>query len=194
MFFSTATLSKVSLSVGTATFDGAGNVTFNLTTNTNQTTGVAQVLSGTYTLPSTCLGTLSITNGDTASFTLIPYNQGKDFTITGGDATYEFTGTGAAQPTVCLTSTFSGQYVFSGNGWTLGSPGAITGVSNISGLFQFDGAGAITGNWSVIANGTATPDTIAGHYSVSSCMASATVTDPYGVAFTLALPHVYRRR
>jgi len=69
---STGVFSKSYYGVGTATFDGAGKVTFNLTTDTNQAQSVAQTLSGTYNLPSNCAGTLTITSGNTASFTLIP--------------------------------------------------------------------------------------------------------------------------
>ncbi len=183
---STAVLSKIALSVGAATFDGAGNVTFNLTTNTNQSAGVLQPMSGTYTLPSNCIGTLTITTGDTATYTLIPYNTGKNFTITGQDATYSFAGTGGPPPAACLTSTLSGAYAFTGNGYSLVS-GAVTGVNTISGLLQFDGAGAITGNWSVATSGNSTPNTVTGHYTVSSsCTASATVTDANGATYTLS--------
>jgi len=182
---STVVLSKVSLSVGTATFDGAGRVTFNLTTNTNQSAGAPQMLSGTYSLPSNCVGTLNLTTGDTASFTLIPYGQGTAFSITGQDATYSFTGTGTAQPSACLTSTLSGAYTFSGNGYALAS-GVVGGVNTIAGVLQFDGAGTVTGNWSVATNGAATPATITGNYTVSSsCVASATLTDANGLSYTL---------
>jgi uncharacterized protein (TIGR03437 family) len=182
---STVVFSKVTQSVGTATFDGAGNFTFNLTTNTNQSAGTTQTLSGTYSLPTNCVGTLNITTGDTASFTLIPYASGNSFTITGQDATYSFTGIGTEQPAACLTSTLSGAYTFSGTGFPLAS-GVIGGVNTIAGVLQFDGAGAVTGNWSVATNGAATPFTITGHYSVSSsCVASATVTDANGLSYTL---------
>jgi uncharacterized protein (TIGR03437 family) len=183
---STAVLSNVALSVGTATFDGAGNVTFSLATNTNQSAGASQSMSGTYTLPSNCIGTLNITTGDTAAYTLIPYNSGKNFTITGQDATYSFAGSGGAPPTACLTATLSGAYAFTGNGYSLAS-GAIGGVNTISGLLQFDGTGAITGNWSVATSGTTTANTISGRYTVSSsCVASATVTDANGATYTLS--------
>lgn len=179
------TFSKINASLGTATFDGAGNVTFNLTVNTAQAQGTAQTLSGTYSLPSNCLGTLNITSGDTASYTLIPYNSGNAFTITGQDATYQFTGSGGPQPIACLTSTLSGAYVFSGNGWAIGS-GAIAGVNSISGVSQFDGAGAITGSWAISTNGMSTPDTFTGNYSMSSmCVGNGTVTTGSGVTYNL---------
>jgi len=180
---STAALSKVALSVGTATFDGVSGVTFSLTTNTNQTGGTVQPMSGTYTLPATCLGTLNITTGDTATYTLIPYNSGKNFTLTGQDATYAFTGSGGTAPAACVTATLSGSYAFTGNGYSLNA-GAITGVNTISGLLQFDGAGAITGNWTVSTGGNATPDSATGKYTLASnCTGNATVTDSAGATY-----------
>ncbi len=184
---STVIFSKVYLGVGTATFDGAGNVTFSLTTDTNSSSGVSQTLSGTYSLPSNCLGTLNITSGDAASFTLIPYNSGKNFTLTGQDATYSYTGSGSVAPASCATSTLSGGYVFTGNGYSLASS-VIGGVNTISGVLQFDGAGNVTtgSSWSVENSATATPDTVTGQYTVTpSCTATATVKDPSGVTFTL---------
>jgi len=177
--------SKSYYGVGTATFDGAGNVTFNLTTDTNQAQNGTQTLSGTYALPSNCAGTLNITSGDTASFTLIPYNSGKNFTLTGQDATYNLTGSGGTQPPACLASTLSGVYAFNGNGFTVAAA-SITGVNTLSGLFEFDGAGSVTGNWSVATNGVQTPVTVTGHYTVSSCTASATLADANGNGYTLA--------
>jgi uncharacterized protein (TIGR03437 family) len=184
---STGQFSKSYYGVGTATFDGAGNVTFNLTTDTNQAQNAVQTLSGIYTLPSNCAGTLNIITGDVAAFTLIPYNSGKNFTLTGEDATYNLSGSGATQPTACLTSTLSGAYTFSGNGFPIASS-VIAGVDTLSGLLQFDGAGSISGTWSVATNGALTPAAVSGTYSVSSpsCVASATISDANGNAYSLA--------
>ena len=187
---STGVFSKTYYGVGSATFDGAGNVTFNLVTSSNQTHGGSQILSGTYTLPPNCAGSLNITTGDTASFTLIPYNSGTRFSLTGQDATYSFTGTGDSPPSVCAESTLSGAYVFSGTGFTLGSS-LVSGIFAITGLLQFDGAGAVSGSWSTASNQVQTPDAFTGSYAVSSsCVASATIFDNYGqpdaltIAFT----------
>ena len=177
--------SKVYYAVGTATFDGVSKVTFNVTSDTNAAQNVAQTLSGTYTLPSNCSGTVSITTGDTASYTLLAFNSGKNFTLTGQDANYVIGGSGGTQPSSCLTSTLSGAYAFSGNGFTT-SLSALVGAYTISGLLQFDGAGAISGTWSTAINGVLTPDAITGHYTVSSsCVASATISDLAGNADTL---------
>jgi uncharacterized protein (TIGR03437 family) len=184
---STGLFSKSYYGVGTATFDGVGKVTFNLTTNTNQAQNGTQTLAGIYTLPSNCAGTLTIASGDTASFTLIPYNSGQNFTLTGQDTTYNFTGSGASQPAACLTSTLSGVYAFSGNGFSIAAS-AITGANTISGLLQFDGAGSVTGNWSVATNGVLTPAAVSGHYTVSApCVAAATISDASGNAYSLAI-------
>jgi uncharacterized protein (TIGR03437 family) len=182
---STVVLTKNYAGVGTIMCDGVGSITGSLATNTNQVAGVTQTLAGTYTMPSNCVGTLNFSTGASASFTIIPYNKGANFTITGYDGTYQFTGAGAPPPSSCLTSTLSGTYAFSGNGYGL-TAGAITGINDISGLLTFDGAGAISGNWSIATNGASFPDTISGKYTVTpGCIASATATDPTGLAYTL---------
>ncbi|HTB11274.1 MAG TPA: hypothetical protein VK752_06880 [Bryobacteraceae bacterium] len=185
MVGSTLVLAKTYEAVGTITFDGTSAVSATVVSNTNSASGAPQTLSGTYTIPSNCVGTLNFTTGDTASYSLIPYNSGKDYTIVGEDATYELTGSGGPQPTTCLISTVSGSYAFSGTGYTL-SVGAIAGVNDISGLLQFDGAGGITGSWTVATNIGSAMDTVTGHYtSGAGCTGSATVTDPTGVGYTL---------
>ncbi len=92
---------KVSQGIGTATFDGLSKVTFSLTTNLNQTAGLSQTLSGTYSMQANCIGVLSITSGDSATFSLESYNQGKDFLITGQDANYSYSGSGVSLPATC---------------------------------------------------------------------------------------------
>ena len=172
--------------VGTITFDGVGKVTAALASNTNKAPGVAQTLAGTYTIPANCVGTLNITTGDTATYTLIPYNNGNNYVMTGSDAAYQLTGSGGPQPDSCLTSTLSGVFAFSGNGFSLVSSG-ITAANDISGLLQFDGAGAITGNWAIATNGTSASDTVSGTYALSAaCVGTATVKDPSGAAYTLS--------
>ena len=179
-------LTNAYLAAGTITFDGTSAVSATLTANTNLSAGAAQTLSGTYTIPSTCVGAVNFTKGDIASYTLIPYNNGKDFVITGTDATYVLTGSGGPQPTSCPASTVSGAYVFSGNGFAL-TAGSISAANDISGLFQFDGAGSVTGSWAIATTGSSVSDTVTGHYTVSaSCVGSATVSDPNGLGYALS--------
>ena len=182
-------LSRTFQGTGSATFDGVGNVVFSLTTNTPASLNVPETLSGTYTLQSNCTGTVSISKGDSASFNLIAYNQGKSFTVTGGDATYALTGSGSEQPVSCVANSISGNYAFSGTGSTnSGASGSIgiSGVNSISGLLQFDGRGDVTGNWSVATNGAISPDIVSGQYSVTdACVGAATVADQSGSSWTI---------
>jgi uncharacterized protein (TIGR03437 family) len=185
---STLTFSKVLEGVGTATFDGQSKVVFSLTNNTNQSSGIAQAWSGAYSLQANCTGTLTLTIGDTASFSLESYNSGKDYLITGLDGTYTFTGSGSLMPAPpCNAGQLSGSYSFNGTGYPLMS-GTISGANNISGLLQFDGKGTVTANWNVAATGISTSTNATGQYAVSpSCTASATVTDSSGNVFALQL-------
>lgn len=173
------------LGIGSATFDGLSGVTFTLTNNSNKFAGVAQTLSGTYSLQSNCIGVLNIATGDTASFNLASYDSGSSFLITGQDAVYSFTGSGTKLPASCSVSMLSGIYAFNGNGYSLGSSG-IAGVNYISGLLTFDGTKAVTGTWYVTTNGSSQSSSTSGSYTVTSnCTANATLTDSAGNAYIL---------
>ena len=111
---SAVTFLNVIEGIGTATFDGQSNVTFSLTNNTNESTGRVQTYSGTYSLQANCIGGLTLTTGDTASFGLESYDQGKDFLLTGSDGTYSYTGSGSVLPATCSASLLSGVYAFNG--------------------------------------------------------------------------------
>jgi uncharacterized protein (TIGR03437 family) len=180
-----AAITKAYLSVGTATFDGSGNFTMTLSANTAGAAAGSRNWSGTYTLPSNCLGTMTVINGNLALFTLIPFNNGNSFTITGGDATFTYTGTGSPEPAACVAASFSGAYTFTGNGYSLAT-GAINGVNTISGLLQFDGVSAVTANWTVSSGTTSAANTLTGSYTLNaSCTATATLTDSGGVVYIL---------
>ena len=180
-----ATLSAISVGVGTATFDGLSSVTLAFSANTAKTQAVAQTLSGTYNLPVNCIGTMTITTGDNASFTLASYNQGRAFVITGQDGTYAYNGSGSALPAACSVSQLNGTYPFNGNGFQLSS-GAIAGVVDFSGLMQFDGVSAVTTNWSLSKGGTTQAITSSGTFVVSSnCAATVTMTDSSGASYSL---------
>jgi uncharacterized protein (TIGR03437 family) len=182
-----AAITKAYLSVGTATFDGNGNFTMILNANTAGAAAGSRNWSGTYSLPANCLGTLTVINGNLALFTLIPFNSGNSFTITGGDATFTYTGTGSPQPAACIAASFSGAYTFTGNGYSL-SIGAITGVNTISGVLQFDGVSAVKANWTVATGTSSSANTLTGAYTLNpSCTAAVTLTDSGGVVYTLNL-------
>lgn len=181
-----ATISAVSLGVGTATFDGLNKITLAFTDNTVKSAGVPSTLTGTYSMQANCLGTVSITSGDSATFTLESYNQGKSYLITGQDSLYSFSGSGTALPTTaCSASLLSGTYSFNGTGFSLAS-GALSGVLDFSGLMQFDGTSAITANGFYSEGGTTQVVNTSGTYTVSSgCTATATMKDTSGNTITL---------
>jgi hypothetical protein len=182
----TTAFSNVQQGVGTATFDGLSAVSFALTDNTNKAVGVAVKQSGTYSLQANCIGTISITTGDTATYVLGAYNNGAAYFISGQDGTYSLIGSGNTVPASCTTSTFNGNYSFNGNGFQLSSA-AIVGGSYVSGLMVFDGAGNVTTTAYLSINGATTQVNTKGTYTVSpGCTATATYTDASGNTYSLA--------
>ncbi len=186
-------ISKIFQSVGTATFDGQSKVTFTLTANQvniTQSFGTPLVYSGTYSLQANCQGTVNINTGDTASFTLIAFNQSKTFALIGSDATYAFSGSGNLQPTTaCQVSSLSGVHEFSAQGNGL-SNATVNGVVDVAGVLTFDGAGNLTGKWTVSSNSSSSTVNATGSYTVTSnCLGSATITDSsnnmYAVSFSI---------
>ena len=177
---------KILASNGAATFDGAGHVTFNLTANTvngSQTFGAPLTYSGTYSVQSSCLGAIDITTGDTATFAMVAYNfntttlQAKSFQLVGTDATYAYNGGGTVQPAACAVSTLSGAWAFSGTGNSL-SGSTNTGLSDLAGVFQFDGQGNVTGSWQQVSNSASTNLPATGTYTVTgACLGTISLTD-----------------
>ncbi len=167
--------------VGTATFDGTSAVTFAGTVNTNLASGKPFSYSGTYAIPSSCSGTVTLTMGSTASFTLVEWGAGRQFNIIGADATYVYSGSGNNFQPACATPTISGEYTYNASGFTL-SGTAQNGAADETGVFQFDGQGGVKASYNITSSGTAAAAvTSSGTYSVSSnCLASATLTDSTG--------------
>jgi hypothetical protein len=180
------TATKILASNGAATFDGAGHVTFNLTSNAvngSQVFGAPLTYSGTYSMQSTCLGAINITTGDTAAFAMVAYNfntttmQAKSFQLVGTDATYAYTGGGSVQPAACAVSTLSGAWAFSGTGNSL-SGSTNTGLADLEGVFQFDGQGNVTGSWQQVSNTASTSLSATGTYTVTqACLGTISLTD-----------------
>lgn len=173
--------------IGTATFDGNGNVILAGTDNTNRAQGKAFSYTGTYSLPSNCSGTMTIATTGTATFTLVAWGSGSQFDIVGSDAAYVYSGSGNnVHPAACTTATLSGQYTFTASGFTL-SGTTQNGAQDEAGVLQFDGQGNVTAKYTDTQSG-ATPvsDTAVGTYTVTSaCLASATLKDPSGISNAL---------
>jgi len=163
---------------GSATFDGLSMVTFSLTENTNQALGMPQSWSGTYSVQANCAALVNITSGGDATLNVMAYNQGKDFLMTGSDASYSYSGSGVTQPTGCSASTLNGVYTFNATGFAL-STTSVSGTADGAGLLQFDGQGNLTVNVSSTTGGNTTATaTLTGSYSISSnCLGSAMLTD-----------------
>jgi hypothetical protein len=173
--------------VGSVMFDGQSKVTFTMTVNTIKTFGTAQTLSGTYTLQANCVGVVTITSGDSASFTLSAYNEGKDYLLTGQDGVYAFTGSGSVLPATCPTGLTAGAYPVNGTGFGLAS-GAISSVFNALGLIQLSGTNTIPMNLFVASNGGTKNISATGTYSLATnCTATATLTDSGGNSYSLAI-------
>jgi uncharacterized protein (TIGR03437 family) len=188
---------KILASDGAATFDGLGRVTFNLTANTvngSQVFGAPLTYSGTYSLPASCQGSINITAGDTAAFSVVAYNfdattlLAKSFTLVGTDATYAYNGSGAVQPAACAVSTLSGAWPFSGTGNSLAGA-TNTGLADLAGVLQFDGQGNVTaGTWSQVSNAAATSFSATGTYTVTNaCLGTISLTDTSNNTYSGAL-------
>ncbi len=188
--------------VGTASFDGQGTATLTGTSNTNLAQGKPFNFTGTYTVPSNCFGTISVTSPGVVNFSLVVWNDGRNFNIIGSDANYVYSGSGGNfQPVACAKSTLSGEFLYSASGFTL-SGTTQNGAADESGLFQFDGQGNVTASYTVTSASGAQPQqlTSSGTYTLTSgCQVSATmtgskgatnnlnliITGPYGQAFDL---------
>jgi hypothetical protein len=172
---------------GSATFDGTNKATLTMNSATVQSAGTPLIYSGTYSVQSNCAGAVNISAGNSVTFNLLIYNQGKSFLITGTDASYVYSGGGSNQPTTCMASLLSGVYVFSSTGFTLTS-GAINGALAAGGLLQFDGKNALTVNFTYVSRGQS-PMVLAlsGTYSISGgCSGTGTLTDLLGNSYSLA--------
>jgi uncharacterized protein (TIGR03437 family) len=169
--------------IGLVTFDGVNAITLTGTANTNLALGKPFQYSGTYTVPSNCLGTVTLTTGSTATFTLAVWSSGSQYDITGSDSTYVYSGSGSSNlPTSCATASISGEYSYDAAGFTL-SGTAQTASADEAGVLQFDGQGNVTmANYTITSSGTTpTALTATGTYTVgSNCVASATLTDSAG--------------
>jgi hypothetical protein len=184
---SSVAFTNVAEAVGSVTFDGLSKAVLTLTSNTGSTTGTPQTLSGTYSLQANCVGVLTITSGDTATFTLEAYNSGKDYLITGEDGTYVYIGNGGVLPATCPAGLTAGNYPFSGSGFGL-TLNAVSSAFEIIGLVQFSGTNTISVNASIVPGGTVKTLSATGTYTLSSgCAATASVTDGSGIVYTMVL-------
>ena len=183
---STGTFTRVFQGVGKATFDGQSQVT--MTLNGNSLVAPFQtVYTGTYTIPANCSGTITITVGDSATYYVEVFDQGKNFSLTGSNDTYTFSGNGGVQPASCQTSTLSGIWTFSAIGFSTLSQ-AVTGMVEVSGLLQFDGQGNLVANWNAATITGIAAVNSTGTYSLApDCTGTATLQDANNNSYTLSI-------
>jgi hypothetical protein len=175
--------------IGSVNFDGQSKVTFTLTTNTNKIFGTAQTLSGTYTLQANCVGAVTITSGDSATFTLEAYNQGKNYLVTGQDGVYALAGSGGVLPATCPTSLTAGTYPVNGTGFGLTS-NALSSTFNVLGVIQLSGKNTIAMNLFEATNSGTKNISSTGTYTLgSNCSATASLTDSSGNTYSLVFEY-----
>ena len=189
-------VSKILASTGSATFDGAGHVSFSLTSNAvngSQVFGTPLTYSGTYSMQSNCQGAINITTGNAVTFAVVAYaidattQQAKSYQMVGADASYAYNGGGTVQPAACAVSTLSGAFPFSATGNSLA--GSVdTGLADLAGLMQFDGQGNVTASWNQASNTATTSFSATGTYTVTAaCLGAMTLTDTANNKYTAAL-------
>jgi len=198
-FLTTAGITtRVFESNGAVTFDGQSKVTMTMTANTvNGTLGVGTPLtySGTYTLQPNCTGTINITSGDTATFTIVAFTIDATtgvsgaFQFVGSDANYIYNGGGNAQPAACSTATLSGAWPFTATGNILAGV-TDAGAVDVTGFLQFDGQGNVSASWTATTNTVTDTVGVTGTNTVSSaCLGTGTFTDTannkYAVSFSV---------
>ena len=172
---------------GSATFDGLSQITIALTEGTNQAVATPLTWSGTYSVEADCGAVLNITTGGTTTLNVVVHNQGKDFLLTGSDATYSYSGSGVTQATGCSAGTLNGVYTFNATGFALAAT-AVSGVENGIGLLQFDGQSILTVNLSIATSGATTSSVnLTGSYTISSnCLGTATLTDSSSNSYVMS--------
>ncbi len=186
---SSVAFTNIEYAIGSAVFDGLSKVTLNLTTGTSKFPQTPQTLTGTYTMQSNCVGTVSITSGDSATYSLTAYNSGRAYAMVGQDGVYSITVNGGLLPATCPSAIPAQGYSFSGNGFLLSSA-QIAGAFNISGLIQTGPPNTLTLNSQYSSAAGFKTLSASGTYTVSpGCVATASLLDasgnPYYLTFEL---------
>ena len=171
--------------VGDATLDGAGHETYTATENYNGEI-IPGILTGTYTLSSSCTGTVTVPGF--ADYAAVVVNAGQEIDLIGTSNP----GTAIVQTAVakrigipttpgCSLSTVKGNYGVLGSGTSAGEP--LTAV----GLLTLDGAGNLTYAVTENAAGYMVSGTFPGTYTLSSnCTGTVTIPEAPSGSLTFA--------
>ncbi len=163
---------SLTAAVGQLTADGKGNFTGIETVSDAGAISSNVVLTGTYSVKTTCNATATISDGGTpANFSLVVVTSGGQFEITRTDAGTSQYGYALAQgKAICTNAGIKSTFGFRGGGYDSSlAPYAWAGQVKLNGL------GGITGSESASFGGTIQTFALTGTYSVSSnCTGTAT--------------------
>ena len=174
-------LSDVDQTVGMVLFDGKGHMAFNVTDNSAGGTGQNFQTSGAVNISSDCTGTVFLADNQ-GSFNLVVFNQGNAFNMTGTDGTATIAINGGRLPSSCVTSMLSGSFSIGATGLQITSH-SISGTADLSGFFQFDGAGNVTAKWNFYFGAKSVSIDATGTYTMnkpSDCLGTITMTGSGG--------------
>lgn len=159
--------------LGIMTFDGAGNVTGSYSSVSWDTIQTG-TFSGTYTVGSNGVGTITLTTGLTAQFaitlnsTVASVADGVQLLQTNDSNNEIISGTAVLQSTPAASynlASLKGNFSILWNTWTAD---ASLAQDAGAGLFSFDGKGNITGTGTSMYQGVAYPTTLTGTYTMNS--------------------------
>ncbi len=123
---------------GTATFDGVSKVTMTGTVNTNLASGKSFSYSGTYTVPSNCYGTITLTSGRHGQLGAggVEQREPVQHHWNSRTATYVYSGSGSNnQPQGgCAASTLSGAYTYDASGPSLSGTAETGSADGVAGV------------------------------------------------------------
>lgn len=159
--------------LGVMTFDGAGDVTGSYTSVSWDTVQTG-TFSGTYTVSSNGIGTITLTTGLTSQFaitinsTAAGIAHGVQLLQTNDSSNEIISGTAVLQSTTAATyklASLNGNFSLLWNTWTAD---ASLAQDAGAGLISFDGKGNITGSGTSMYQGVAYPTTLTGTYTMNS--------------------------
>jgi len=169
------TFTNVVQTLGTVTFDGQGNGTVNYSGNSNSGpgTGTTQL---TYNIGANCTGTVTETSKGRVH-DLVVYAQGNSFSYTSSNNSGKVSLVSGTLLTPACMNGGASEFVITANGFALSGTN-ITGVADLTGLFQTDGMGNLTATWTVSNGATSTTVNTKGQYSLgSNCQGGITLND-----------------
>ena len=171
------TFTDVAQILGTVTFDGHGNGTANYSGNSNSSGSGTGTEQFTYNLGANCTGTLTETSKGRVN-DLVVYAQGNSFSWTSSNNNGKVSlVSGTLLTSSCQEPPGLQELVINANGYALTGTN-ITGVADLTGVFQIDGMGHLTAAWTVTNGATETTVNTSGTYTIpTNCQGSITLTD-----------------